>query len=90
MYCFGICRLCFNCRRRSLNDLPCFKTVLSASIENAAAKAGVTGDVVYKALSAEDGIRNFLLPSYDALHTQSIEYIADEVLEYLKAKNARV
>ena len=45
---------------------------------------------LYKALSAEDGIRNFLLPSYDALHTQSIEYIADEVLEYLKAKNARV
>ena len=61
-----------------------------SAIENAAAKAGVTGDVVYKALSAEDGIRNFLLPSYDALHTQSIEYIADEVLEYLKAKNARV
>ena len=26
-----------------------------SAIENAAAKAGVTGDVVYKALSAEDG-----------------------------------
>ena len=61
-----------------------------SAIETAAAKAGVTGDVVYKAISAEDGIRSFLLPSYETLHTQSLDYIADEVLLYLRSKNANL
>ena len=60
------------------------------SIENTARRLNVTGDVVYKALSDTDGIRRFLFPSYPALHTQSKEYIVDEVLSYLKSKNSQI
>lgn len=50
----------------------------------------VPGDVVYRALSESDGIKNFLLPSYPALHTQSKEYIVDEVIAYLKAHHSTI
>ena len=55
-----------------------------SAIETAAAKAGVTGDVIYRALAAEDGIREFLLPSFEALNTESIDRIADEVILWLR------
>ena len=58
-----------------------------SAIETAAAKAGVTGDVIYQALAAEDGIREFLLPSFEALNTESIDRIADEVILWLRSRN---
>lgn len=60
------------------------------SIENTARRMNVPGDVVYKALSDTDGIKGFLLPSYPALHTQSKEYIVDEVMAYLKAHHSAI
>lgn len=60
------------------------------SIENTARRMNVPGDVVYRALSESDGIKNFLLPSYPALHTQSKEYIVDEVIAYLKAHHSTI
>ena len=58
-----------------------------SAIETAAAKAGVTGDVIYQALAAEDGIREFLLPGFEALNRESIDRIADEVLLWLRSRN---
>jgi len=43
-----------------------------SAIETAAAKAGVTGNVIYRALAVEDGIREFLLPGFEALRTESV------------------
>jgi len=56
-------------------------------IENTAEALGVSGDAVYRALAASDGISGFLYPSYPALHTQGKEYIVDEVISYLKEHN---
>ena len=58
-----------------------------SAIETAAAKAGVTGDVIYRALAAEDGIREFLLPGFEALRTESLDRIADEVILWLRSRN---
>ena len=59
-----------------------------SAIETAAAKAGVTGNVIYRALAAEDGIREFLLPGFEALYTESLDRIADVVLLWLRSRNA--
>lgn len=56
-------------------------------IENTAARLHCTGFEVFQALQQTDGIRNFLFPSYPALHTQGKEYIVDEVLEYIGQHN---
>ena len=58
-----------------------------SAIETAAAKAGVTGDVIYQALAAEDGIREFLLPGFEALRTESLDRIADGILLWLGSRN---
>ena len=59
-----------------------------SAIETAAEKAGVTGDVVYRALSEEDGIREFLLPGFEVLRTESLDRIADGGLLWLRSRNA--
>lgn len=56
-------------------------------IENTAARLECSPVEVFHALQRTDGIRNFLYPSYPALHTQSKEYIVDEVLEYIGKHN---
>lgn len=43
--------------------------------------------MIYRALAAEDGIREFLLPSFEALNTESIDRIADEVILWLRSRN---
>lgn len=53
-------------------------------IENTAARLGISGDLLFQELQQSDGIRQFLYPSYPALHTQGKEYIVDETLAYLR------
>ena len=55
-------------------------------IENTAERLGVSGAIVFNCLESVGGVSGFLYPSYDALHTQSKEYIVDEVLSYMKDK----
>lgn len=56
-------------------------------IENTAIRLQCNGFEVFQELQRTDGIRKFLFPSYPALHTQSKEYIVDEVLKYICKKN---
>lgn len=56
-------------------------------IENTAARLNRTGYDVFCELQRTDGIEKFLFPSYPALHTQSKEYIVDEVLQYIRQHN---
>ena len=44
--------------------------------------------MIYRALAAEDGIREFLLPGFEALYTESLDRIADVVLLWLRSRNA--
>lgn len=56
-------------------------------IENTAMRLGISGDELYREMKRLNAVEDFLYPSYPALHTQSKEYIVDEVLSYLKQKN---
>lgn len=54
-------------------------------IENLAAKLGVTAQRVYRALTENSSILNsYIVPGYEALRTQSKDYIMNDILEVLK------
>ena len=56
-------------------------------IENTAIRLGISGDELYREMKRLNAVEEFLYPSYSTLHTQSKEYIVDEVLSFLKQKN---
>ena len=50
-------------------------------IENVAAKLGVDAERVYQAFTEQSDILNgYIVPEYEVLHTQSREYIVDDLL----------
>ena len=56
-------------------------------IENVAARLGLEPEKVYRALSGETGLlQGYIVPGYDALHTQGKEYIVNELLELMKER----
>lgn len=52
-------------------------------IEAAAKMQKVTGDVMYQRLKAQDLIRQRLLQHYEALHTQSLDWVVEDTIETL-------
>lgn len=60
-------------------------------IENVAIKLGVSAEKVYDAFTKKSDILNgYIVPCYDALHTQSKEYIVDDLISYMKEKGVSV
>ena len=60
-------------------------------IENVAKKLGVRADVVYKLFSEKSDILNgYIIPEYDILHTQSKEYIVDDILDLMRERNVGI
>lgn len=60
-------------------------------IENIAAKFGVNGEQVYRALTEKSDILNsYIVPEYEVLHTQSREYIVDDILDVMKERGVKV
>ncbi len=70
-----------------MNENPRATEFVVFCIENTAKRLKKSGKEVYAALKASDGIKKFLYPSFEVLHSQGKEYIVDEVLQYLKMKN---
>ncbi len=66
-------------------SLPCF------CIENVAAKLGVDAERVYQAFTEKSNILNgYIVPEYEVLHTQSREYIVDDLLDLMKERGVEV
>lgn len=60
-------------------------------IENVAAKMGVNAERIYRAFTEESDILNsYIVPEYEVLHTQSREYIVDDLLEVMKERGVEV
>ena len=60
-------------------------------IENVSAALGKPTEYVYDALSGEDGIlRQYIVPSYDVLHTQGKEYIVNDIIEVIKERHVTI
>lgn len=60
-------------------------------IENVAAKLGVNADRVYHAFTKKSDILNgYIVPEYEILHTQSREYIVDDLLDVMREKGVEI
>ena len=60
-------------------------------IENVAAKLGVDAECVYQAFTQKSDIFNgYIVPEYEVLHTQSREYIVDDLLDVMKERGVEV
>ena len=60
-------------------------------IENVAAKLGVNAERVYQAFTEQSDILNgYIVPEYEVLHTQSREYIVDDLLDVMKERGVTV
>ena len=56
-------------------------------VESLADELQMTGDKIYKMLTEDsDILDSYIIPCYDALHTQGKDYIVSELLEYMKKK----
>ena len=60
-------------------------------IENVAAKLGVGAERVYQAFTEKSNILNgYIVPEYEVLHTQSREYIVDDLLDVMNERGVEV
>lgn len=60
-------------------------------IENVASKLGVDAQRVYQAFTEKSDILNgYIVPEYEVLHTQSREYIVDDLLDVMKERGVKV
>ena len=60
-------------------------------IENVAAKLGVGAERVYQAFTEKSNILNgYIVPEYEVLHTQSRDYIVDDLLDVMKERGVEV
>lgn len=60
-------------------------------IENVAAKLGVGAERVYQAFTEKSNIMNgYIVPEFEVLHTQSREYIVDDLLDVMNERSVEV
>lgn len=60
-------------------------------IENVAKKLGVDAARVYLAFTEKsDILYGYIVPEYEVLHTQSREYIVDDILDVMKERGVEV
>ena len=60
-------------------------------VENVAAKLGVGAETVYKAFTEKsDILRGYIVPEYDIFHTQSKEYIVNDLIELMQERGVCV
>lgn len=56
-------------------------------IENIALKLGKNAEEIYQALTEKNNILNsYIIPEYDVLHTQSKEYIVDDIISLMQER----
>ena len=59
--------------------------IKNRNTENLAEKLGVAAQRVYRALAESSSVlKNYIVPGYETLHTQSKDYIMDDILDVLK------
>lgn len=60
-------------------------------IENVASKLNVNAQKVYEVLSKQTDILNeYIIPEYEVLHTQSKEYIVDDIIDIMKQRGIKL
>lgn len=60
-------------------------------IENVASRLDVDAQKVYAALTEQTNILNeYIIPQYEALHTQGKDYIVDDIIDVMKERGVKI
>lgn len=60
-------------------------------IENTAIRLGISADKLYRKFTEDSNILNgYIIPCYDVLHTQSKDYIVDDIIRVMKKKGISI
>ncbi|MEY8312765.1 DUF3791 domain-containing protein [Oscillospiraceae bacterium 42-9] len=59
-------------------------------IENIAIRLGVNAGRVYRALEDSHILHGYIVPEYDILHTQSKDYIVDDILMVMQERGVEI
>ena len=60
-------------------------------IENIASRLHVDAQKVYVALSEQTNIlKDFIIPEYEVLHTQSKDYIVDDIIDVMHERGVKL
>lgn len=60
-------------------------------IENVASKLHLDTQKVYNALTEQtDILKEYIIPEYEVLHTQSKEYIVEDIIEIMKERSVKL
>lgn len=60
-------------------------------IENIASRLGKNAEEIYRALTEKSDILNsYIIPEYEILHTQSKEYIVDDIISLMEERGISV
>lgn len=60
-------------------------------VENIAEKLGVSAEMIYKAFTEKSDILNgYIVPEYEILHTQSKDYIVNDIIELMQEKGVKI
>lgn len=60
-------------------------------IENVASRLHVDAQNVYVALSEQTNILNdYIIPEYEVLHTQSKDYIVDDIIDVMHERGVKI
>lgn len=60
-------------------------------VENVAIRLGVNAEDVYSAFTKNSDILNgYIVPEYEILHTQSKEYIVNDIIELMEERGVTV
>lgn len=59
-------------------------------VESVAAELGKNAEQVYNILAENNIIHGYIVPEYEVLHTQSKEYIVEDIIEVMKERGVEV
>lgn len=60
-------------------------------IENVAIRLGVSAEKVYQALTEKsDILSSYIIPCYEVLHSQSKEYIVEDIISLIEEKGVKI
>ena len=59
-------------------------------IENMAIRLGKNADMVYRVLAEHNILNGYIIPEYEMLHTQSKDYILDDIISLMEERGIRV
>lgn len=59
-------------------------------IENTAERLGIRAEKMYDLLAVKsDILQTYIVPNYEALHTQGKDYIVDDILDVMEKKGVK-